>query len=171
RQDSAVLRAAGEARRSERQHSSGQPVRRGRDEARRQDRRATPQPGHVHRAADGRERASRLLVEKRSERLHLSEELADALVSRQADAGRARRSRRVSRVAERIPTMTRRRVVVQGFGPAAVIALGLGVVIHAQQPVTFDRILHADREPQNWLTYSGGLFSHRYSLLTQITPV
>jgi hypothetical protein len=23
--------------------------------------------------------------------------------------------------------------------------------------VTFDRILHADREPQNWLTYSGTL--------------
>jgi len=36
--------------------------------------------------------------------------------------------------------------------------------------VSFDRILHADREPQNWLTYSGGLFGHRYSPLTQITP-
>ena len=22
--------------------------------------------------------------------------------------------------------------------------------------VTYDRLLHADREPQNWLTYSGG---------------
>ena len=32
-----------------------------------------------------------------------------------------------------------------------------------------DRILHADREPQNWLTYSGGYASQRYSLLTQIT--
>jgi alcohol dehydrogenase (cytochrome c) len=32
-----------------------------------------------------------------------------------------------------------------------------------------DRILHADREPQNWLTYSGGYSSQRYSLLTQIT--
>src|ERR1700727_3135457 len=34
--------------------------------------------------------------------------------------------------------------------------------------VTSDRILHADREPQNWLTYSGGYASNRYSLLTQI---
>src|SRR5580698_9798601 len=34
--------------------------------------------------------------------------------------------------------------------------------------VTYDRILHADREPQNWLTYSGGYSSNRYSLLTQI---
>jgi len=34
--------------------------------------------------------------------------------------------------------------------------------------VTYDRILHADREPQNWLTYSGGYASNRYSLLNQI---
>jgi alcohol dehydrogenase (cytochrome c) len=36
--------------------------------------------------------------------------------------------------------------------------------------VTFDRILHADREPQNWLTYSGNVLGQRYSPLTQITP-
>src|SRR6202162_6426619 len=36
--------------------------------------------------------------------------------------------------------------------------------------VTFDRILHADREPQNWLTYSGTVGGQRYSPLTQITP-
>jgi alcohol dehydrogenase (cytochrome c) len=36
--------------------------------------------------------------------------------------------------------------------------------------VTFDRILGADQEPQNWLTYSGTLMSQRYSSLTQITP-
>lgn len=36
--------------------------------------------------------------------------------------------------------------------------------------VTFDVILHADREPQNWLTYSGSLLGQRYSPLTQITP-
>ena len=34
--------------------------------------------------------------------------------------------------------------------------------------VTYDRLLHADREPQNWLTYSGGYASQRYSPLTQI---
>ena len=37
-------------------------------------------------------------------------------------------------------------------------------------PVTFDRILHSDREPHNWLTYSGTVLGWRYSLLTQITP-
>src|ERR1700689_1289369 len=38
------------------------------------------------------------------------------------------------------------------------------------QGVTFDRILHADREPQNWLTYSGSVAGQRYSPLAQITP-
>ena len=33
----------------------------------------------------------------------------------------------------------------------------------------FDRILSADKEPQNWLTYSGGYASQRYSLLHEIT--
>ena len=32
-----------------------------------------------------------------------------------------------------------------------------------------ERILHADLEPQNWLTYSGTYASQRYSLLNQIT--
>ena len=36
--------------------------------------------------------------------------------------------------------------------------------------VTFDRILNAVREPQNWLTYSGTVLSQRHSPLTQITP-
>ena len=43
-----------------------------------------------------------------------------------------------------------------------------GATLHAQ--VTYDRLLHADREPQNWLTYSGTYSSQRYSTLTQITP-
>jgi alcohol dehydrogenase (cytochrome c) len=36
--------------------------------------------------------------------------------------------------------------------------------------VTFDRILGADREPYNWLTYSGTVLGQRYSRLSQITP-
>ncbi len=34
--------------------------------------------------------------------------------------------------------------------------------------VTFNRLLHTDREPQNWLTYSGDYASLRYSRLAQI---
>src|SRR5712691_1878101 len=36
--------------------------------------------------------------------------------------------------------------------------------------VSFDRLLNADKEPQNWLTYSGSTMSQRHSLLTQINP-
>jgi alcohol dehydrogenase (cytochrome c) len=41
-------------------------------------------------------------------------------------------------------------------------------VLHAQ--VSFERLLRAASEPQNWLTYSGGYAGQRYSLLRQITP-
>ncbi|MGA2216266.1 MAG: PQQ-binding-like beta-propeller repeat protein, partial [Bryobacteraceae bacterium] len=40
----------------------------------------------------------------------------------------------------------------------------------ATAQVPFDRILSADKEPQNWLTYSGTSMSQRYSSLAQITP-
>src|SRR6266700_1717278 len=36
--------------------------------------------------------------------------------------------------------------------------------------VTFDRTLPADKEPQNWLTYSGSASSQRYSPLAQVPP-
>src|SRR5580704_12180602 len=36
--------------------------------------------------------------------------------------------------------------------------------------VSFDRLLNADKEPHNWLTYSGSFMSQRHSPLTQVTP-
>ena len=39
-----------------------------------------------------------------------------------------------------------------------------------QAQVSFERLLSADEEPHNWLTYSGTYASTRYSLLDQITP-
>jgi alcohol dehydrogenase (cytochrome c) len=36
--------------------------------------------------------------------------------------------------------------------------------------VSFDRLLNADKEPHNWLSYSGSMMSQRYSPLTQVTP-
>jgi len=44
----------------------------------------------------------------------------------------------------------------------ALLAAGLSA------QVSYDRILHADREPQNWLTYSGGYAGLRYANLTGI---
>jgi len=37
-------------------------------------------------------------------------------------------------------------------------------------PVPFERILHSNQEPQNWLTYSGNLNGQRHSGLTQVGP-
>jgi alcohol dehydrogenase (cytochrome c) len=50
------------------------------------------------------------------------------------------------------------------------IALGLliFVAISLQAQVTFENLLHTDKEPHNWLTYSGNLLGQRYSLLNQI---
>jgi alcohol dehydrogenase (cytochrome c) len=47
------------------------------------------------------------------------------------------------------------------------VALLMGAATRGQ--VTWDRLLHADREPQNWLTYSGNNNSQRYSSLDQIS--
>ncbi|HYA18333.1 MAG TPA: PQQ-binding-like beta-propeller repeat protein, partial [Bryobacteraceae bacterium] len=47
------------------------------------------------------------------------------------------------------------------------LAAGLAAFSLSAQ-VTFDRILHSDTEPQNWLSYSGNMMGQRYSTLTQI---
>lgn len=39
----------------------------------------------------------------------------------------------------------------------------------AQAQVTYERILNANAEPHNWLTYSGGYDSHRHTALDEIT--
>ncbi len=52
---------------------------------------------------------------------------------------------------------------------AVAVAL-LSYRLQAQSTVSYDRLLNAAKEPQNWLTYGGDYFSHHYSPLTQITP-
>ena len=39
----------------------------------------------------------------------------------------------------------------------------------SQAQVSFERIVDANKEPENWLTYSGTTVSQRHSLLDQIT--
>ena len=53
-------------------------------------------------------------------------------------------------------------------GMYLVVLLSVVAGLHAQ--VSFDRILRASAEPQNWLTHSGGVMSQRYSPLAEITP-
>jgi alcohol dehydrogenase (cytochrome c) len=51
---------------------------------------------------------------------------------------------------------------------ALVAVAALTYSVHAQ--VSYERLLAAAKEPRNWLTYSGGYFSNRYSPLTQVNP-
>ena len=53
------------------------------------------------------------------------------------------------------------------LAPIAIALLAATLRVDAQ--ITFDRILHADREPANWLSYSGTPSNQRYSGLDQIT--
>jgi len=59
----------------------------------------------------------------------------------------------------------KRRSLASAF--AALIAVWS---LPAQAQVTSQRLVAASSEPQNWLTYSGGYYSQRYSPLDQITP-
>src|SRR5215831_8739279 len=52
---------------------------------------------------------------------------------------------------------------------AALAAAASVVALHAQN-VSFERLQHPEKEPQNWLSYSQNLFNQRFSPLTQITP-
>src|ERR1041385_3981554 len=56
---------------------------------------------------------------------------------------------------------------------ATILAQGPPAPANREAPatnVTFDRLLKANQEPQNWLTYGGNLMSQRHSELTQISP-
>src|ERR1700712_4131221 len=52
----------------------------------------------------------------------------------------------------------------------ALCAIGVAFSSLLPGQVTFDRILHPEREPQNWLTYAGNLQSQHHSPLDLITP-
>src|SRR5918999_6605366 len=54
------------------------------------------------------------------------------------------------------------------YGAVLLVVVVTAISLHAQ--VSFDRLVRAAQEPYNWLSYSGGYFSQRYSELTQITP-
>lgn len=49
-----------------------------------------------------------------------------------------------------------------------ILCCALTWLAQAQAQVTFERILNASQEPQNWLTYNGGYSSQRFSQLDQI---
>src|SRR4030095_6427134 len=80
----------------------------------------------------------------------------------------ARRSRRVSLEPWR-RVMKRPKPRAQNPKPALVTAVLVVIAstgLLAQ--VSYQRLLNAEKEPQNWLTYAGSYKSHRYSPLAQI---
>lgn len=50
------------------------------------------------------------------------------------------------------------------------VSLTVAAPVQRSPGVSFDRLVNADQEPANWLTYSGTLSGWRHSRLTQITP-
>jgi len=52
----------------------------------------------------------------------------------------------------------------------ALVVAACAVAVSLQAQVSFERVLQNEKEPQNWLSYSGALDNQRYSRLTQITP-
>ena len=57
-----------------------------------------------------------------------------------------------------------RRLVILAW----LVSSATGFASHAFAQVTYERILNASKEPQNWLTYSGDYNGHRHSELSQI---
>lgn len=51
----------------------------------------------------------------------------------------------------------------------AIVVVIVALLVPLPAQVSFDRMLNADKEPHNWLTYSGTYLSQRYSRLAQIT--
>jgi alcohol dehydrogenase (cytochrome c) len=76
-------------------------------------------------------------------------------------------------ISKRVHKECRASDIVSGRNNAMTLSARALLVIFASTSVdaqvSFDRISHADQEPQNWLTYSGSNFSQRYSQLNQIT--
>ena len=58
---------------------------------------------------------------------------------------------------------------VNSFLRVLIFIVGLSTAIQLSAQVPYDRILNANEEPHNWLTYNGGYMSQRHSLLDQIT--
>src|SRR4029453_16445168 len=128
----------------------------------RDDHRKAVEPRHAQRAIDGQQGAAALVRDEQSARVRVGRCNSHAVVSWQTDrrrTGRFSEIPRVSSPAQQGDPMMKRTLF---------LVLLAAATLRAQAP--FDRLLHADREPQNWLTYSGGLAGQRYTALNQITP-
>src|SRR5262249_51730938 len=148
------------ARRSGQHDDADQSTRAHLDEGRQDDHRPASERGHVHGPTHRRSGAHALAVENRFSRIHHLEDLPGAVLQGHAERTGDVRSRRVPRHSQRQMIMSRRLLLVLLLVSAVPFAL--------EAQVTYDRLLRAAQEPQNWMTYSGGYASLRHSLLRQI---
>src|SRR5262249_54223348 len=153
-------RVATVAGRSVEPHDAHQSTRSHRHERGKDDYRPPVERGHIYGAADRRSGTPVVAVEERPSRVHDREDVHDALIQRQTERRGDVRSPWVSGFVQGEMTMSRRVMF-------ALVALSL-LPISLSAQATYDRLLHAAQEPQNWLTYSGGYASLRHSLLKQI---
>ncbi len=88
-------------------------------------------------------------------------------LSREADAGIERRSKTATSTKGEMGIALRNRwKTIQSLA----IAFWLFLSAEGVAQVPYKRIADAGAEPGNWLTYSGGYQSHRFSRLSEITP-
>src|SRR5205085_210526 len=119
----------------------------------------TSQPRYICRSALRFERTVDHDSTIRSPRVHAAK-VSNAVISRHVDGAGNVRPSGLFVFSERSGEMMKLRLV-----PFLLLVAG---VLYGQD-VPFERILNANKEPQNWLTYGGTLFNQRYSLLNQIT--
>src|SRR5690606_35779815 len=119
--------------------------------------RAAAQSRHVYGAAARSRRALALIRDRRAREPRLRRD-ADALGAGQIVDARDCRCRELPRF-----------VASGGGAMKAVVAIAVLLASGAASAqVTFERILEAQREPHNWLSYSATLDNQRHSLLDQI---
>src|SRR5690606_4571041 len=133
-------------------------------ERRRADHRPPAEPRCVHRADHGPRRAPAVVPKSRPRRARLRG-IADAILQGRAERSGDRGSRELSCQPDRRSHPMR---MLLPFPRSLVLVSALLVSGPLTADVTFERILNADREPHNWLSYSRTLDNQRYSPLEQI---
>src|SRR5205814_714703 len=123
------------------------------------------QRGHVHGPIDRRKREARLACEIRNPGIRGGNRIPNAILCRQNERGRNRRSARLSRFIKGTLMRNPSRLLF-----SLLTVLATAAPAGAQAQVSAQRIERAAAEPQNWLTNQGGYDSKRYSSLNQITP-
>src|SRR5215469_1626603 len=151
--------------RSGRRHQTEQPDVQGRHSRWHHHHRPGDQPRYFHLPGHRFEGAAAHAGESRASGVFFLRQVGDAFLQGQTRAGGNSGSRDLFNVSQKDGLQMK---YLAWSGSLLFAGSFVAPVLRAQ--VSFDRILNANKEPQNWLTYSGNLNGQRYSELAQITP-